>query len=82
MSIKMDNDERIPEKIPSDTDARNESVASQEEIYLETTEETLRAFLISQDPSAYLQQETACVDCCSIADSPDEELPTTPGDNL
>ena len=35
-------------KIPPDTEACYETVASQEEIYLETTEEELRANLTSQ----------------------------------
>ena len=39
MSINMDDQK----KIPPDTEACYETVASQEEIYLETTEEELRA---------------------------------------
>jgi len=38
-------------KIPTDTEAYYEAVASQEEIYLEETEEELRAILISDKPS-------------------------------
>ena len=63
----------IPKNIPTDTDAYDESVASQEEMYLEETEETLRKSLISEDPSAYVQQETVCVDCCFVTGSLDEE---------
>ena len=44
MSIDM-NDEK---KVPPDTEACYETVASQEEIYLETTEEELRADLTSE----------------------------------
>lgn len=35
---------------PKHTDAYYETIASQEEIYMEETEETLRAILISYDP--------------------------------
>jgi hypothetical protein len=73
MSIDMSNDGMVPKNVPTDMDAC-ETVASQEEIYLERTEETLRAILISEDPSTYVQQETGCVDCCFVADSLDEEL--------
>ena len=45
MSIYKSNDE----KIPTDTEAYYEAVASQEEIYLEETEEELRAILIFGD---------------------------------
>ena len=38
------------ENTPTDTDAYYEAVASQEEIYLEETEEELRAILIFDDP--------------------------------
>jgi len=47
MSIYKGNDENIP----TDTEAYYERVASQEEIYLEETEEELRAILIFDDPS-------------------------------
>jgi acetone carboxylase gamma subunit len=80
MSINMSNDKMIPKNIPTDMDAYDETVASQEEIYLEKTEEQLRAILISEDPSTYVQQETVCVDCCFVADSLDEELPNHPGE--
>ena len=39
--------------IPTDTDAYYEAVASQEEIYLEETEEELRAIFVSDDPSRH-----------------------------
>jgi len=39
--------------IPTDTDAYYEAVASQEEIYLEETEEELRAIVTSGDPSSH-----------------------------
>jgi hypothetical protein len=70
MSINMSNGKNIP----NDTDAYYEAVASQEEIYLEETEERLRAILISEDPSTYAQQEAVCVDCCFKAEILDEEL--------
>jgi hypothetical protein len=47
MSIKMSNDKNIP----TDTDAYYETVASQEEIYLEETEEEVREILISENRS-------------------------------
>lgn len=74
MSINMSNDKMVPKNIPTDTDTRDETVASQEERYLEKREEKLRAILISEDPSTYVQQETVCVDCCFVADSIDKEL--------
>lgn len=46
MSIFKNNDEIIP----TDTDACYEIVASQEEIYLEETEEELRAILVLDEP--------------------------------
>ena len=74
MSTNMSDDNIIPKNSPIDTDASDETVAGQEEIYLEMTEETLRAILICEDPSAYAQQGTVCVDCCFVADTLDEEL--------
>jgi hypothetical protein len=44
MSINMDDEKDIP----ADTEACYETVANQEEIYLETTEEELRADLTSE----------------------------------
>jgi hypothetical protein len=74
MSTNMSRDKRLRKNISTDTEAHEEAVASQEERYLEKKEEKLRATLISEDPSAYVHQEAVCVDCCFIADSPDEEL--------
>ncbi len=48
MSINMDNEKNSP----PDTEACYETVASQEEIYLETTEEELRASLTSEPTTA------------------------------
>jgi hypothetical protein len=44
----MDNDKNIP----MDTDAYDEELASQEELYLEETEEEVRAILTSYVSSA------------------------------
>lgn len=74
MSINLSNDKTIPKSLPTDTDARDETIASQEERYLERTEETLRATLISENPSAYVQPETVCADCCFVAGKLDDEL--------
>jgi hypothetical protein len=79
MSINMNDDEMIPENIPTDIDACYEIVASQEEIYLETTEETLRAILISEDPFGCVQ-ETVCVDCFPPVDSRDDDLDRAAGE--
>jgi hypothetical protein len=38
--------QRIDERLPTDTDAYYEAIASQEEIYLEEVEQELRAILI------------------------------------
>jgi len=48
MAINMDDEE----KIASDAEACQETVASQEEKYLETTEEELRADLTSEPMAA------------------------------
>jgi hypothetical protein len=69
MSINIRNVKMIPKNIPTDAEACDETVASREEMYLERTEEQLRAILISEDPSTYVQQKTVCVDCCFVADS-------------
>jgi len=58
MSINMNNDKVIPNKLPNGADACYEVVAGQEEIYLEETEEELRGILISEDPSTYDQRGT------------------------
>ena len=57
-SVNMSDGELIPQNIPTDTDAYDETVASREEISLEKTEEKLRAILIPEDPSTYVHQET------------------------
>ena len=67
------SDDQLPKNILT-TDAHDEIVASQEEIYLEETEEEVREILISEDPSTYVHQETGCVDCCFVAESLGEEL--------
>jgi hypothetical protein len=53
MSINPSKDKNIP----TDTEACYETVASQEEIYLEETEEEVRAILMSDDPSAQTTAE-------------------------
>ncbi len=70
----MSDDEMIPQNTPTDMDAHDEAVASREEMYLEEIEETLRAILISEDPFAYMREETTCPDCCVVAGSLDDEL--------
>ena len=72
MSIDQSDDKMIPKNTPTDTDAFEEAIASQEEISLEKKEEQMRAALISEDPSRYVQQETVCVDCCLLTDSPEK----------
>jgi hypothetical protein len=47
MPINTNNDKSIP----TDAEAHYEGLASQEEIYLEETEEEVRAILISDDQS-------------------------------
>jgi hypothetical protein len=73
MLINTNEDKMIPKGIPIDASAHDEIVAGPEELYLEKTEEKLRAILISEDPSTYVQ-ETVCVDCCLADDSRDGEL--------
>jgi len=68
MSINISDEKMIPKSVSTDTNSFDETVAGQEEIYLEKTEEKLRAILISEDPSTYMQQEAVCVDCCFLAD--------------
>ena len=53
MSINPSKDRNIP----TDTEACYEAVASQEEIYLEETEEEVRAILMSDDPSPHKTAE-------------------------
>jgi len=49
MAINTNNDKNIP----AETEACYETIASQEEIYLEETEEEVRAILTSDDPSPH-----------------------------
>ncbi len=55
----MPIDESSQENIPNDTEAYYEELAGQEEVYLEVTEEELRAILTSSDPS----QHKTTVEC-------------------
>jgi len=57
------------EDSPAHTEAYYEELASQEELYLEETEEELRAILISYDPSLTDGNNYPC-----IAESLDEQL--------
>lgn len=68
MPMNMDDD-----CTPADTQAYYEAIASQEEIYLEETEERLRAILISYDPYPSRSIPEASDDRC-MAESPDEQL--------
>jgi hypothetical protein len=52
MSINIGDDK----KLPTDTEAYYETVASQEEIYLEEAEEEVRAILTSDYPSSLTKQ--------------------------
>ena len=64
----------IRKKPPVDADARYEMLASQEEVYIEETEEELRMILISEDSATFVEQETVSQDCSFVAKSLDEEL--------
>jgi hypothetical protein len=76
MSINMNGDKNIP----TDTEAYYETVASQEEIYLEEVEveEELRAILIFSDPSPsrrdMKRSMTDPKDNPCLAESPDEQI--------
>jgi len=60
MSINMDNDQNIP----MDTDAYYEELASQEELYLEETEEEVRLILTSyHSPATQNDRSTMRVNC-------------------
>ena len=72
MSININNDSVILNGSSAGTGSVAETVAGQEEIYLEKTEEKLRAILISEDPSTHMQQETACVGCSFLAEGPEK----------
>ena len=65
MSIDKSDDENIPVH----TEDYYEELASQEELYLEETEEEVRAILISDDPSLTDANNNSC-----IAESLDEQL--------
>ncbi len=62
MSINMDNDRNIP----ADAEANCETVASQEEIYLEETEEEVRAILISYDPPPPQNNSSTFEENCEV----------------
>lgn len=71
-----DNSDR---DIPSDSDACYELIASQEEIYLEETEEELRMILESDNPptqtgESFTQQQECAVEELIIGDSDDPPL--------
>jgi hypothetical protein len=59
--------------IPTDTEAYYEAVASQEEIYLEETEEELRAILVFHDSSPSKQQMTDATNNPRAIESIDEQ---------
>jgi len=65
MSINMSNENNIP----TDTEAYYEMVASQEEIYLEETEEELRAILIFYDPPPSQNTSTILPESCQERES-------------
>jgi hypothetical protein len=79
MSLNMGNDKHIP----AETEAYYETVASQEEIYLEETEEELRAILISEDPSPSPNNSLAFGEICKERelDWEVESSPTGANDN-
>jgi len=72
VSININSDSVILNGSSAGTGSVAETVAGQEEIYLEKTEEKLRAILISEDPSTHMQQETACVGCSFLAEGPEK----------
>lgn len=74
MPNNMRDDTAIPEELPIDTDNHYETIAGQEELHLEKTEEKLREKPISESPSAYAQHQTICVDCCFVSGSSTNEL--------
>ena len=65
----MDNDQ----KIPMDTDAYYEELASQEELYLEETEEEVRAILTSYVSSASRNVRSIVTESCGLRE-PDLEV--------
>jgi len=60
MSIDKSNDESIP----TYTEAYYEELASQEELYLEETEEEVRAILVSNDSSASQNDRSTMTENC------------------
>jgi len=60
MLINMNNDKNIP----TDTEACYEELASQEELYLEETEEEVRAILISYVSSASQNDRSTKINIC------------------
>jgi len=74
MSINMNDDK----KIPAETEAYCETVASQEEIYLEEVEEEVRAILIFGDPAPSRRGVTTLLSEANngpcVVGSRDEEL--------
>jgi hypothetical protein len=74
MSINMNDGKNIP----TDTEACYETVASQEEIYLEETEEELRAILVFSDPypsrTEMKRSMTNPENNPCLAESPDEQI--------
>jgi hypothetical protein len=65
MSININDDK----KIPTDTDACYEEVASQEELYLEKTEEEVVAILTSYVSSASQSDRSTIIDICAERES-------------
>jgi len=74
MSIDMNGDKNIP----TDTEAYYETVASQEEIYLDEIEEELRVILIFSDPSpSRREMKRSMTDPKNnpcLAESPNEQI--------
>ena len=65
MSIKINNDKNIP----IDTDACYEELASQEELYLEETEEEVVAILTSYVSPASQSDRSTIIDICAERES-------------
>ena len=65
MSININNDKNIP----IDTDACYEELASQEELYLEETEEEVVAILTSYASPASQSDRSTIIDVCAERES-------------
>ena len=65
MLINMNNDKNIP----TDTEACYEELASQEELYLEETEEEVRAILTSYVSPASQSDRSTIIDICAERES-------------